>query len=490
MKKIILTALAIATVSCTGNDEIRLSSKTGDVFTATMEQADTKVYVDGNLNTLWNKDDTISIFTTTYNAKYRFTGQTGDAEGTFEEMETSFYTGQNVPTNYAVYPYMKGTTVSTAGILTVDIPAVQHYSEDSFGPGAGVMVAATQNPTSRFLQFKNLCGFLVFSFYGSETVKSITLTGNNNEKISGSGTVSPEFGEDPSLTMSGTGTESITLDCGAGVVLGTTAETATSFWMAVPPVTFENGFTVTVTNTEGGSMVRHVSSSRTVTRNVRNTMSALKVECADYVYLKGSNFKAYCVENFDTDGDGEISFDEAKVPTSMTFCTDDITDITGIKAFVNLRSLDASGSGARFILAGGGGGSSSGNTEGLDWDKTGLQAKGHLRSADLSGMTKLQSICIERNCLESLNIEGCTDLNYVSIEYNKLTSIDFSSLTGLRSLYCGCGSLSALDVSNNTSLKWLDCTNNPSLSEIWLKTGQTITEFYYDSSISEIKYKN
>jgi len=34
------------------------------------------------------------------------------------------------------------------------------------------------------------------------------------------------------------------------------------------------------------------------------------------------------------------------------------------------------------------------------------------------------------------------------------------------------------------------CYNNPSLTELWLKTGQTITTLYYDSDITTIYYKD
>ena len=31
--------------------------------------------------------------------------------------------------------------------------------------------------------------------------------------------------------------------------------------------------------------------------------------------------------------------------------------------------------------------------------------------------------------------------------------------------------------------------SNPYLAEIWLKEGQTISEFTYDTSVAEVKYK-
>jgi hypothetical protein len=52
--------------------------------------------------------------------------------------------------------------------------------------------------------------------------------------------------------MTDEGTSTITLNCGnAGVELGSSVESATELWFAMPPVTFEKGFKIFVTPTEG-----------------------------------------------------------------------------------------------------------------------------------------------------------------------------------------------------------------------------------------------
>lgn len=51
------------------------------------------------------------------------------------------------------------------------------------------------------------------------------------------------------------------------------------------------------------------------------------------------------------------------------------------------------------------------------------------------------------------------------------------------------GKLTSLDLSRNTALMTLDCYSNPYLTEIWLKTGQTIQLIDYDTGIATIKYK-
>lgn len=53
-------------------------------------------------------------------------------------------------------------------------------------------------------------------------------------------------------------------------------------------------------------------------------------------------FKQYCVENFDTDGDGGISEDEAKAVTEINISKIGVASLVGIEYFTNLEKLDVS----------------------------------------------------------------------------------------------------------------------------------------------------
>ena len=179
------------------------------------------------------------------------------------------------------------------GGMAVTLPAVQQYAENSFGLGSNTMVAVTEDKSDMILQFKNLCGYLVVKLYGEGTVSSVRLEGNNGEKISGRADVQASYGTLPSIEMADEATTSITIDCGEGVTLGTTAETATEFWFCVPPVTFSEGFTIAVQNSDGMGMTKRVTSSRSITRNTANTMSPLPVSFDDYI----GNSKPYALLN-------------------------------------------------------------------------------------------------------------------------------------------------------------------------------------------------
>ena len=281
MKKIFAILAAFAALTSCSVKELTGPERTAvsPILHASFEDgADaTKTYVDNSLHLFWTADDRLSVFLgTTYNQQYRFTGETGDNAGDFEEVPASgLHSGSDVNAIYAVYPYRTTTKLSYDGKITVDLPAVQQYAPGTFGPGANTMVAVTAGKSDTFLSFKNLCGYLVVKLYGEGTVKSVTIEGNNGEKLAGRATVSASHNAAPTLTLADDATTSITIDCGEGVTFSASADAATEFWFCIPPVTFSKGFTITATGS-AGSFSKSTTSSRTVERNVRVSMPALE----------------------------------------------------------------------------------------------------------------------------------------------------------------------------------------------------------------------
>ena len=60
------------------------------------------------------------------------------------------------------------------------------------------------------------------------------------------------------------------------------------------------------------------------------------------VEIPDANFKAYLLENFDTDNDGNISLSEAKAVTRINCSGRNINSIDGIESFENLEFMDCS----------------------------------------------------------------------------------------------------------------------------------------------------
>jgi len=152
---------------------------------------------------------------------------------------------------------------------------------------------------------------------------------------------------------------------------------------------------------------------------------------AQNVTIPDANFKSYLVGNtaINTNGDSEIQVSEAQAFTGTINCSFlDISDLTGIEAFVNIKGLFCNNN--------------------------------FLTALDLSNNTALETLYCSFNGLSTLNVSNNTALISLNCFLNNLTTLDVSNNTNLTSLACGDNNLTILDVSNNTALVTLDCLGN------------------------------
>ena len=530
--KLRLCLLGLSTmlvVSCS-LDEIpspKYGSDMYEVFSATIDDhclysPGTKVYADEELKVLWNADDRITIFNNnTSNQQFCFTGQDGDNAGPFSYVSGSG-NGSSLNEIYAVYPYDESTRIDNSGVISFLLPAEQSYLKDSFGPGANTMVSRTEDNR---LKFKNVGGYLAFQFYGAGvSVSSITLKGNKNELLAGKCTINTSSSLPVTTMVSSGASNSVTLTCGNPVQLGSTSSDPVVFWFVLPPMTFTNGFTVTVMTSDGGVFEKTTNKSIEITRSAIKRMSLIEVEpkLEGNIVFDDANFNSFCVANFDKNGDGGVSYEEAKLVKEIDVNTVNIASLKGLEYFTNLESLTCGAKYQYGFVAGG-------------WhlfNEAGEEVIGMLTSLDLSKNTKLKSLNCNVNQLTSLDLSANTALTEVSCDYNYLTTIVTGNNASLSVLSCkfnqlasldvgGCPALESLDcysnqlknvdvsknvaltylsfyrndlrsldVSNNLSLNYLSCQSNPSLLSIWLKRGQKITSFYYDTSVATVYYKD
>ena len=493
MKKILILAAAVLVLfACSKEDgapgvTLQGGETQKTVFYAVTEStpiSGTKVYADENLRLLWNENDTISIFNMrTLNEQFLFMGEDGDNGGSFEPIPYSgFATGNPLDYVYAVYPYNARTQVGNGGEnIALKLPAVQAYKEHSFGIGANTMVAVTEGS---FLAFKNACGYLKLRFYGDNVkVKSVSIRGNLGEPIAGNAfIVNPSTTQPPALYMSGEGTSStITINCTTPVTLGTSSTDYTEFIFVVPPVTFTNGFKITVTSPSGSTFEKSTTKSLAITRNKMESMGTLKVDLPEFVEFDNDSFRDYCLAKFDTNTDGVISIAEAlevttidvyNTSTTGEYYSEDGNDyistqtLGGIELFKNLENLRVDGSSRNPASMGA-----------LDFSKnTALKnlvlQYTNIESLNIEGLTSLESLWIQSTADHPTTVglngqEDCISLKTFIASYTSFTeNLNLSNNTALESVSVDHCQLQSLNVSGLSHLKKLYCHYNPDITSI------------------------
>lgn len=162
---------------------------------------------------------------------------------------------------------------------------------------------------------------------------------------------------------------------------------------------------------------------------------------AQIVNIPDPNFKQMLIyAGADLNGDGEIQTTEAASITNMSVAPLDffdlayaVTDYTGIKSFLNMKTLNLG-----------------------CW----LNATSTL---DLSGMHKLENIQLQgyisfvnTHGISSLNLDGCTGLKNLYMEMQRIVSFDIST----------CTSLESVELVENEYLQTVNFGNLPNLTHL------------------------
>ena len=129
---------------------------------------------------------------------------------------------------------------------------------------------------------------------------------------------------------------------------------------------------------------------------------------------------------------------------------------------------------------------------------------------DVSNLTRLRNLyCSENIVMNTLTLNNCPGLFILSCEANNLETLDISTSPGILTLYCGSNQIQALDVSRLRNLQTLNCYSNqlqtldvsncvslellltqmnPQLKSLFLKNGNSRTNFYFDGPMPSLEY--
>ena len=282
MKKSFIYIAALTLIAACNKAESPVPTQELNIITAQIEQeTSTKTYMDTHNNIRWSEGDQIVGFMkSSLGLKYRIlSSSVGKTSAFFEKVSGgNDYVGAGTEWDHNIvyYPYSSAIEAEKSGnsyALNIVLPSEQTYAAESFGNGSMAMVAVSEDND---ITFRNVLGGMKLQIRGTQKVKSISLQGKNSEKLSGAATVTAYTDETkPVITMASGASTSVTLNCGSGVQLN--ESTATEFIIALPPVLFSKGFTVTVTDTESNIYTVETDKANTVLRSSILTMPAFKL---------------------------------------------------------------------------------------------------------------------------------------------------------------------------------------------------------------------
>ena len=282
MKKLfILLSLALLAAGCESVDDFDLDANTprSNSIIAKIESIandnSTRAHLE-DLKVLLDDEDKIAIFdNNTAKSEYTFSAQTSEFYG------TSLTTGEGLNGVYALYPASACVSCSAEQIAG-SLPATQIYKANSFATTSHIMYAKCDELGDE-IELKNMVSYIRLHLYAaageSVVVKKITLETNNAEIIAGDFHID-NTADTPELIMGEGGSSSVTLDCsaeeGGGVKLSNSKQEPTIFYIAMPVQKYEEGFTVTITDSAGGEFTKRATTPIDLKRNIIKPMENLE----------------------------------------------------------------------------------------------------------------------------------------------------------------------------------------------------------------------
>ena len=161
------------------------------------------------------------------------------------------------------------------------------------------------------------------------------------------------------------------------------------------------------------------------------------IDCDDSCLINIPDQKfldALLSDGVDVDGDGQLSCMEAEVRKSLTIMDSDISDLSGLEAFLNLESLLASGN--------------------------------NLDQVDLSLNSNLIILDLSDNNLSMLDLSENINLEQINVNNNRLSHLDVTSCSFLDQISCESNALETLYLKNGSLESLINLAGNPDLRHI------------------------
>ena len=408
--------------ACTNDDfrdGIDEGLKTFTSFTATIgEPADTRIFMgdvvqDGKRSVRWGEKDQIAVFSD-MDPELKFysprivDGNKATFVGEDEVTGTEFY---------AYFPAFPTNSSETFIEKDAENPNILHITLFSQGVNEGdliniPMLAVSNNNN---LVFKQLGGMIHFNITGATRINEIYLRGNNGEMLYGTGTVDLSAAE-PVIKLdskqSVTTAPPTTLGGDFRTYINGSLEDSevVDIYFPLPPMVFEQGFSLEVKSRDvtGApvSIIKKTTASVEIKRGEINHYPTVDIgeelRKNEPIIFADDDVKAVCVEQWDTSGDGELSYAEAAAVADIG---DVFSNATNINAFDEFQYF------------------------------TGIKS---VPNSAFKGCTNLSSIKIPAGVtsLEDFAFHGCSSLTNIDIPEGVTTIgyFSFQNCTGLNSI--------------------------------------------------------
>lgn len=186
---------------------------------------------------------------------------------------------------------------------------------------------------------------------------------------------------------------------------------------------------------------------------------------AQIVTIPDANFKAKLIQiGVDTNNDGEIQIEEAENTTSLNITSGQISDVTGIEAFVNLEYLYC-GTNPLYSL------DLSSNTQLVHLDTWTIP----ISSIDISMLSNLEIFKSNNASLYEIDFSQNTSLVILELRNIDIISYDFSNNINLENLRIRDTPIDVLDLSANVNLNELRLLHLDYLNVLDLSNNSNLT---------------
>ncbi|WP_347922168.1 T9SS type A sorting domain-containing protein [Pontimicrobium sp. SW4] len=218
-------------------------------------------------------------------------------------------------------------------------------------------------------------------------------------------------------------------------------------------------------------------------------------------YVPDNNFEQALIDlGYDTTLDGYVKINSIDTITFLNVNSKNIIDLTGIEAFLNLKTLYAVGNSITSVNF-----SNNVLLEDLYFNNNQLStinlssntnlkqfqcAYNNLNSLSLNYNLLLESLILNNNNISSIDVTQNTALINFIISNNQISNIDISNNSNLIYFYCDNNQISSLDVSQLLNLNYLTCSNN-NLSNLNVSQNSALKTLYcYDNQLTNLDVTN